>query len=133
MERPDVPTSAEESITLPAEPASAARARQFVRDSRSLAAHASLEDAALLCVTELVANVSLHTHARLCRLTISDCDEGLTIEVGDDEPDDLPVVEPVSFESEHGRGLRIVDALAGEWGVHRWPDDGKSVWFRLYH
>lgn len=133
MERGDVSHQAEdeETITLPAEPASAAQAREFVRRRLALSGHDSVEDAALLCVTELVANVSLHTAAGQCVVTVRDTPHAVLIEVGDNDVDDLPRVEPWSPEAEHGRGLRIVNALAGEWGVRRRPHQGKSVWLKL--
>lgn len=130
MGRNAAPYRSEESIRLPAEPASAAVARTFVRDMLRRSNHASLEDAALLCVTELVANVSVHTDSTECLVTVKDTDEDVMIEVTD-ETLEVPVVEPTSNESEHGRGLRIVEALAGDWGVLRRPDNGKSVWLRL--
>lgn len=121
---------AEETIELPAEPASAARAREFVRDRVRRSRHGSLEDPALLCVTELVANVSLHTDSPQCVVTVREAPEAITIEVTDDAGQ-LPSMGPASSQSEHGRGLRIVDALAREWGVRRRADRRKSVWVRL--
>lgn len=131
MGRPDVPHSAEETIKLPAAPTSAAEARRFVRASLARSGHGAMEDAALLCVSELVANVSLHTDASECQVTIRMDPGSVVIEVADDEAVELPSVEPWSPVSEHGRGLRIVDALAREWGVRRRPHQGKLVWLRL--
>ena len=131
VERGDVPHQAEETITLPAEPASAAAARSFVRRSLAQSGHGSVTDAAMLCVTELVANVSRHTGARHCVVTVRDAPHSVVIEVGDTDVDELPSVEPWSAEAEHGRGLRIVNALAREWGVRRRPERGKFVWLEL--
>lgn len=128
--RDNVSPSAEETITLPAEPASAALARTFVRDFISRSSHRALEDAALLCVTELVANVSAHTGSAECVLTVRDAPGELTIEVCDDTHE-LPAVESAPAFAEHGRGLRIIAALAGEWGVRRYSDHHKAVWLRL--
>lgn len=130
MERLHVPDPAEQTIVLPAEPASAARAREFVRSLLRRSRHQALEDAALLCVTELVANVSVHTRSRRCVIRVIDHLHDIEIEVGD-ENDELPKLAPLPPEADHGRGLRIIDALAGEWGVRRRPDHGKSVWLRL--
>lgn len=87
-------------------------------------------DAALLCVSELVANVSVHTGSKQCVVTVVDEPDDVIIEVADDahEP---PMLQADGEKSEHGRGLCIVEALAGEWGVRQTPDDGKSVWLRL--
>lgn len=124
------PESAASSITLPAEPASAARARQFVRESLARSAHRDLEDAAVLCVTELVANVSVHTRASTCDVIVVDRPDQVIIEVHDDTTE-VPDLLPADPDEEHGRGLRIVDALAGDWGVTVYPDNGKCVWLRL--
>lgn len=130
MEREHVPDPAEQIIVLPAEPASAARAREFIRSLLRRSRHHALEDAAVLCVTELVANVSTHTRSRRCVVRLVEHLHDIVIEVGD-ENSELPMLAPLPPEAEHGRGLRIVDALAGEWGVRRRPDDGKCVWLRL--
>ncbi len=130
MERGDVPFQAEETIRLPAEPASAARARRFVRDFLRRSPHRALEDAATLCVTELVANVSVHTDSTECLVTVRDAAGDVVIEVTDGTRD-LPAPESPSRYSEHGRGLQIVEALAGEWGVRRSSEHCKSVWLRL--
>lgn len=131
MERTDVPNLAADTIVLPAEAASAARAREFVRDLVRRAGYEELEDAAVLCVTELVANVSVHTHSHECVVTVVPEPHDLLIQVADRDSD-LPTVEPAGRLAEHGRGMRIIDALAGEWGVRRVSDEGKCIWLRLF-
>lgn len=130
MGRGDVPLQAEETIHLPAEPASAALARAFVRQFTRRSSHRALEDVAVLCVTELVANVSIHTDSGECVVTLKDAPGDLTIEVAD-AAIELPAVEAASPWAEHGRGLQIVAALAGEWGVRRSSEQSKAVWLRL--
>lgn len=127
---PDHQRAARGTITLAAVPASAAKARQFVSDRLRGSRHGDLEDAAVLCVTELIANVTRHTSSRTCQVTVVDEPHDVLIEVSDDTPD-LPRVGPPRPDAEYGRGLRIVAALAGEWGVRRQPGDGKAVWLRL--
>ena len=131
MDRTDVPDAAEATIVLPAEPASAARAREFVRARVQRSDHRELEDAAVLCVTELVANVALHTDSDECTVTFVDEPDDILIEVSDHDRQ-VPAIERAGRMAEHGRGLRIVDALAGEWGFRNVPDDGKCVWLRLF-
>ncbi|HET6965107.1 MAG TPA: ATP-binding protein [Acidimicrobiales bacterium] len=130
-ERAHVPDTAETTITLPAEPASAARAREFVRSLLRRSRHKALEDAALLCVSELVANVSVHTRSKQCVITLVDEPDDVIIEVAD-EANEPPVLQKDGQQSDHGRGLHIIEALAGEWGVRQRPDDGKSVWLRIF-
>jgi anti-sigma regulatory factor (Ser/Thr protein kinase) len=130
VERPHVPRSADVTITLPANSSSAAVARQFVRHVLETSRHGALEDAALLCVTELVANVSRHTRSTSCVIRLVDEPDDLLIEVADDASD-LPVLGPLPVRTESGRGLHIINALAGEWGVRRQVHAGKCVWLRL--
>ncbi len=101
---------------LPAEPASAARARDFVRSLLRSSRHRALEDAALLCVTELVANVAVHTRSRQCVITLVDEPDDVLIEVAD-EAAEPPVLRGRMSGAEHGRGLFIINALAGEEGA----------------
>lgn len=130
MERPGVPETEEATIVLPAEPESAARAREFVRRLLRNSEHRELEGAALLCVTELVANVALHTQSSECRVTVVAEPDDVVIEVADRDRS-APRMERRGRMVEHGRGLRIVDALAGEWGFHQSRGEGKAVWLRL--
>lgn len=89
----------------------------------------TIETAALL-TTELAANAVLHAASKSYTL---DVDIDLTrvhIEIGDGD-DTFPLRqlrEPL--DTEHGRGLDLVDALSSRWGV-RSADAGKVVWFEL--
>jgi len=78
---------------------------------------------------ELVANVVRHVHApmtfRACRLPGS-----IRVEV-DDPSSDPPVQREPDPLSESGRGLLLLSALADEWGVTHYRDDGKTVWFEI--
>lgn len=121
---------AERSIRLPAEPASAAVARRFVASRLRLAGLVGVEDAAALCVSELVANVVAHTDCPDCTITCRSGSGEVTIEVAD-RAADQPVVGSMQPYEEHGRGLRIVDALADDWGVRLEPSAGKTVWLKL--
>ena len=48
-----------------------------------------------------------------------------------DSSGDLPVSGPdVDWESESGRGIALVEALADRWGADPLPS-GKRVWFEL--
>ena len=42
----------------------------------------------------------------------------------------LPRLSPPTIDSDAGRGLLLVDALAADWGTCP-AGDGKSVWFSL--
>jgi hypothetical protein len=47
-----------------------------------------------------------------------------------DRSSDLPQQQPRTWRAEGGRGLRLVDLVALEWGVAP-VAGGKQVWFRL--
>ncbi|WP_406269344.1 ATP-binding protein [Streptomyces sp. NBC_00191] len=91
-----------------------------------------LSDSAALIVAELTANAV--THARVpgrdfeLRLTLWPLT--LRIEVSDARGDREPTPRPPTPDSETGRGLLLVDALATKWGT---ADRvvGKTVWAEL--
>ncbi|HET7530929.1 MAG TPA: ATP-binding protein [Mycobacteriales bacterium] len=87
-------------------------------------------EAARLLVSELVTNCVRHAHTMITLAV--DCDDRcVAVAVGDDG-EELPVVrDDVDDDSTGGRGLHLVEALSGEWGVRTRDDGGKVVWFRL--
>jgi hypothetical protein len=106
---------------------SARHIRRIVRSCLDEWEMAELSDAVELGVTELVASVVPHVPDRRCALLRQSA--GVRVEVADDSPQ-LPVVPTgLSWESEGGRGLVLLDAMAAKWGV--WPEagGGKTVWF----
>ncbi|MEU9036159.1 ATP-binding protein [Streptomyces sp. NPDC048352] len=93
-------------------------------------------DAGLL-VAELTSNAV--THGRVLgrdfelRMTLLDGDPTggvLRLEVSDPRRDRRPAVQPQEYQAESGHGLRIVDALASDWGVMD-RIIGKTVWAEL--
>ncbi|MFJ3619862.1 ATP-binding protein [Streptomyces iakyrus] len=88
-----------------------------------------LSDAVELGVTELLANVVRHVPDRRCALLLLRQPAGVRVEVSDGS-DQLPLA-PASWdeESENGRGLLLLDAVAAKWGVSPWSEGGKTVWF----
>ncbi|QNP72782.1 SpoIIE family protein phosphatase [Streptomyces roseirectus] len=97
-------------------------------------------DEAMLVLSEFVTNAVVHAgtdveiSCRLeeakenagtaCDIVVEVCDRHPSRTLRDGDPD--PAYEP----AEYGRGLRLVTALAAEWGV-TYRRDGKTVWARL--
>lgn len=107
--------------------ASVAAARRFVRE-RLGPVDGATSDAVVLLLSELATNAVCHGgggfEVRVVRSATS-----VTVEV-DDPGSGLPLRrDPAPFDSD-GRGLRIVEELATDWGV-RQHERGKVVWFRL--
>lgn len=147
------------SVTLPANPRSAGRARKFVGDRCVDWEVEEVREDVVLPVSELVTNALLHGRTE-ATVTVSLTGGFLEVAVSDDNPRP-PVLRPVRAdlladidqvagrlaelpddprdESLHvgdagavtaGRGLLIVDAVADEWGVSELAT-GKAVWFRV--
>jgi serine/threonine-protein kinase RsbW len=86
-------------------------------------------DDVLLCVSELTTNALLHgvPPHRCFRLDLALLAGGVRrVEVHDSGPGEIRIPDTTP-ESEHGRGLLLVAALADDWGV-RERDPGKIVW-----
>lgn len=119
------------SVLLSATPRSARLAR--------LLADAHLRDwgydseAARHVVAELAANAVTHGRVpgRDFRLEFYVVDHTLRIEVTDTRGERLPEFQPPSPDTESGRGLLLVDALADRWGVTEDRFPRKVVWAEL--
>ncbi|OQR63838.1 PAS sensor protein [Streptomyces maremycinicus] len=113
---------------FPLDPAEAGRARTVVREHLHDWGLAGLADAAELMVSELVTNALLHSRRSPVALRLVRGDT-LLCEVEDDGHE-LPTLLSAGPGDEAGRGLRVVSALAREWGTSR-TAAGKTVWFEL--
>lgn len=124
-------TGSSEPYELPAVPDAVAAARAIV-DDVAIDLPLALRDDAALLVSELMSNAVRHGGAT-ATLTVWIRDGFLTVEVHDDGAGRpamrAGVLDPTQTS---GRGLRILDRVAAQWGVE---DDrrgsGKTVWFRL--
>ncbi|MFF5481635.1 ATP-binding protein [Streptomyces sp. NPDC012935] len=120
------------------------RARDFVRRTLDDWALDHCSADALTVVTELLANAVLHAVTPPSAEATLSRPEGeiwlrlslrrpahLVCAVAD--PSDHPPVYPHAGDpfDEHGRGLRIIDALSEHWGWTRRQPAGKTVWAML--
>jgi len=117
------------------EPAAAAAARRFIRDTLrtwQLAGRDDLVDDAVLLTSELVTNAVVHAGTPVqvtCRLVHG----AVEVVVLDRHPVQLipdPHDQPMAAERTSGRGLMLPAELASSWGV-TYARTAKAVWFRL--
>ncbi|AVZ73389.1 hypothetical protein SLUN_15575 [Streptomyces lunaelactis] len=107
--------------------------------SAQLASWGLPSEAAAQIVAELATNATVHgrVQGRDFRLDLAVQDDGkrLRIEVTDTCGDRLPpgpgTPAAPAADSESGRGLLIVEALADRWGVASGPVPRKTVWAEL--
>ncbi len=118
----------EARLALRPVPASAALARRFVDETLGGWGCDGFLDASRLLVSELVTNAVLHARTDLT-LVLRLRRGGVRIEVHDSSPA-APVVRRYEDGAMTGRGLSLVEDMAGRWGVSPHPD-GKAVWFEL--
>ena len=116
------------AVELTPAPQSAGVARRFVHDQVHRWSALVDDDDVALMVSELVTNVSRHarTEALVRVILRADC---LRVEVTDRSREPIEV-RPHALGAETGRGLRIVEALAADWGVQDIAR-GKTVWFEV--
>lgn len=86
-----------------------------------------LADDALLCTSEVVTNVVLHTSSERVGLAVICSRDSARVEVYDDNQQ-LPHLAFTNRTAQNGRGLLLVEALSTEWGAAP-VGVGKKVWF----
>ena len=83
----------------------------------------------LLLLSELVNNAIAHCQSNV-EVAVAQPGRVIHVEVFDDAGGQPPVLNDIEPHSEHGRGLHLVDTLAGRWGYRDIPPR-KAVWFDL--
>jgi two-component sensor histidine kinase len=110
-------------------PESAKKARCFVRDQLVELGFPKNVDDACLIVDELATNAIAAAPRTPFWVAVA-VRHGWPILMVQDCSSELPEVQPADITSEHGRGLRIVEALARKWDVFP-VTGGKVVWVLL--
>ncbi|MYT32850.1 MULTISPECIES: SpoIIE family protein phosphatase [unclassified Streptomyces] len=116
-----------------AEPERIAAARRQIRDVLHDWRDPDQVDSAALLVSEIVTNVLTHTDGDALLVAEVAGEHGsrrLRVEVADGS-DELPHRRRPGELASSGRGLVLLELLAGTWGVDP-RGDGKSTWFELY-
>lgn len=104
----------------------AGAARRFVDDVLRGWGHVALLPEAELVVSELATNAVVHTGQRFTVSLNRTGENRVRIAVTDASPA-TPTMRGSDPYATNGRGIRIVAAVAQEWGVDESPD-GKTVW-----
>ena len=116
------------TLDLPPEPRSAGAARAFVSERLQDAVPSEVAEGAVLLTSELVTNVVVHARTPM-HLHLDLDDQVVRVAVVDDAPR-TPSLRRANDARLTGRGMNLVEALAGQWGVDPTPP-GKKVWFEL--
>ncbi|GAB2731206.1 hypothetical protein GCM10027273_07230 [Nocardioides pakistanensis] len=114
---------------LPARAASVRRARHLVRAAAGETTPGDLVETAELLVSELVSNAVIHAGTTIEVEVLVAAPDRIKVSVVDGSPHS-PVRREYDAVAATGRGVRLLDALSGDWGVEL-GDSGKRVWFRL--
>ncbi len=105
-------------LDFTAEPEEVAALRRIMRLHLGAWGLHDVMDAAQLCVSELVSNIITHVGPGTpATLAVSMNSVHLRIEVHDPDTRALPTLLDASIDSESGRGMVLVDAVADRWGV----------------
>jgi anti-sigma regulatory factor (Ser/Thr protein kinase) len=118
------------SIRLATGETGLAMARRFVVRATVAAGWEDHVDDMALLTSELATNAVLHGQ-RPIAVTVEAGGDRIRVEVSDAAPA-LPMELDLGLETEHGRGLAIVEAIADEWGAERVAGNGKVVWAELW-
>ena len=122
------------AVELLGRPASVRKARGFTADVladdgvEASVIEASVIEVAVLLVSELVTNAVVHARAPICLAVHTDA-HWVRIEV-EDAGHRRPVLRAATLDAVDGRGLRVVDKLATDWGTERRATH-KVAWFEI--
>jgi anti-sigma regulatory factor (Ser/Thr protein kinase) len=113
---------------LPASPTAPCLAREVLR-RWACPNHRTDPDDALLLVSELVTNAVIHG-APPIGLAMRYAGGETLVRVTDTGHQPIPLPHPPALDAQSGRGLRLLEVLATDWGVDT-DVHGTTVWFTL--
>jgi hypothetical protein len=114
-----------------ADPREFAGVRRTVRAQLNGWGQEGFADAAVMCVTEILANVHRHVESPECELWLEKLPEGglrLAVSDGSAQP---PVLVNRELYAEGGRGMALVTGVADRWWTEPVGAGGKRVWVVL--
>jgi anti-sigma regulatory factor (Ser/Thr protein kinase) len=124
-----VSQESKQTLLLPPEARSSSRSRRFVQGALVRWQLESLADVAVLLTSELVTNAIVHAQTEVEVTITRDDPRTITVAVSDSSRSE-PRLHRHTDDSATGRGLGILDALAGSWRVVSGAR-GKTVSFTL--
>ena len=116
------------TLMLPHDSTAPGLARAFVRSWLASRQLETLLDSAVLLTSEVVTNAVLHATGPI-ELHLDHLGDGARVAVADTSPIG-PRRRRHSDRATTGRGLQLIDDVAGDWGWDAAPN-GKRVWFTL--
>ncbi len=119
----------ERRISLTAEPAAAAAARNQVQAAVCAWNVPVDPSVAVLLTSELVTNAIRHETGDTVTVVVTCAWDQLRVDVHDTSRS-MPMPMDAAADEEAGRGLMLVTTLSAEWGFYRTPT-GKAVYFTL--
>ncbi|THA25691.1 ATP-binding protein [Streptomyces sp. RKND-216] len=132
------------ALTFPPDPVWVRACRELVRTSFDTVRRAAggalreLAETAVLLTSEAATNAVTASVTAGCTRPVTLCGEwlahgALRVHVQDAAPG-VPYIDTPAEESEHGRGMLLIAALASRYGFCLdGPGPGKSFWFQLEH
>ncbi|MEU8271819.1 ATP-binding protein [Sphaerisporangium sp. NPDC049002] len=122
---------------FPGEDASVPAARAWVRGLLALRIAAPALDDVLLLLSEVVTNAVAHSASGWTAdgrviVRVALVSRVVHVEVTDaGSATSAPVARAAETDSDGGRGLWMVNAIATAWGSHHDGDLGRTVWFQV--
>jgi hypothetical protein len=105
---------------------SAGIARDFVASRLRLWGRFGQADDGAQLIGEMFNNALIHAPSPDYVVAVDWNGGAVRLEMWDSSPH-RPVVLPIDFDGEHGRGMHLIAALSGTWGC-RMTASGKCVW-----